>query len=198
MSGRLLRADARRNHDRLLAVAAATFAERGVEASLEDVAKHAEVGIGTLYRHFPTRDVLIEAVYRREVEQLCDGATELLATMAPDEALAQWMRRFVATKRGLAMALKSVISAESDLFAYTHQRVRAAIDSLVRAATQAGSIRSDVDPADLLRALSGICLFTDQAEWRQQACRITTLLMDGLRYRASASASPSASPNPGP
>lgn len=187
MSGRPLRADACRNRDRLLEVAGATFAERGCDASLEEIAKRACVGIGTLYRNFPNRDVLIEAVYRHEVEHLCDSSKELLDTLPPDEALAEWMRRFVAyvaTKRGLATALKSMISADSDLFAYTHQRVRMAITSLVEAGIQAGSIRADADPEDLLRALSGVCLVTDQPGWQEQACRISKLLMDGLRYGA--------------
>jgi AcrR family transcriptional regulator len=187
MSGRPLRADACRNRDRLLEVAAATFAEQGVDASLEEIAKRASVGIGTLYRHYPNRNVLIEAVYRNEVEHLCDSSVELLETLPPDEALAEWMRRFVAyvaTKRGLAMALKSMISADSDLFAYTHARVRAAITSLVDAGKSSGRIRPDADPDDLLRALSGVCMATDQPGWQEQACRISGLLMDGLRYGA--------------
>lgn len=187
MAGRPMRADACRNRDRLLAVAAEMFAERGVEASLEEIAKRAGVGIGTLYRHFPTRDALIEAVYRREVEQLCDAAPVLLETHPPDEALAEWMQRFVvyvANKRGLAMALKSVISADSELFAEAHARVRAAMGMLVDAAKEAGSIRGDVDPADLLRAVSGFCLMSDQSGPQEQVCRVTHLLMDGLRYGA--------------
>ena len=188
MTVRPLRADACRNRDRLIEVAATTFAERGVNASLEEVAKRAGVGIGTLYRHFPTRDALIESVYRLEVEHLCDSSIELLQTRPPDEALAEWMQRFVAyvaTKRGLAMALKSMISADSDLFAYTHLRVRTAISSLVEAGISSGRIRADVDPEDLLRALSGVCMVTDQPGWQQQACRISGLLMDGLRYGAA-------------
>lgn len=187
MTGRPLRADACRNRDRLLEVAGATFAERGVDASLEEIAKRAGVGIGTLYRHYPNRDALIEAVYRLEVEQLCDSSGELLATLPPDQALDEWMRRFVryvAAKRGLATALKSMVSADSDLFASTQQRIRTAITSLLEAASQAGSIRADVDPEDLMRALSGVCLVSDQPGWQEQACRISTLLMDGLRYGA--------------
>jgi AcrR family transcriptional regulator len=164
-----------------------------VDASLEEVAKRAGVGIGTLYRHFPTRDALVEAVYRREVEQLCDAASELLATRPADQALAEWMQRFVAyvaTKKGLATALKSVIAADSELFTYTHQRIRGAAESLVEAAARDGSIRSDVDPADLLRAMSGVCLVSSppgwqDAGWQEQACRVTRLLMDGLRYGAA-------------
>jgi AcrR family transcriptional regulator len=106
---RAQRCDAARNRDRLLEAASDAFAERGVDASLEDIAKRAGVGIGTLYRHFPTRDALVEGVYRHNVELLCAGADELRATEAPDEALAQWMQRFVAyvaSKKGLATYLK--------------------------------------------------------------------------------------------
>src|SRR3954463_12617639 len=115
---RAQRADACRNRDRLLEVASETFATCGIDASLEKIAKSACVGIGTLYRHYPTRDALVEAVYRHNVEQLCDGADQLRETLPPDQALEQWMQRFVAyvaSKKGLATYLKSVVSADSDL-----------------------------------------------------------------------------------
>src|SRR5580704_6119469 len=105
------RSDARRNRDRLVEVAAEAFAANGIDASLEDIARKAEVGVGTLYRHFPNRDALLEAVFRNNVDQLCDQADELLATLPPVEALGAWMKAFVAyvaSKRGLAMHLKSV------------------------------------------------------------------------------------------
>lgn len=187
---RVQRADARRNYDRLVEAAGDAFARDGVEASLEGIARDAGVGIGTLYRHFPSRDSLVEAVFRHNVAQVTGAADELLATLPPGEALAEWMQRFVAyvsTKKGLATHLKTVVSADSELFAYTHQQVDTAIRKLVEAAIAAGDIRSDVDPMDLLRALSGVCL-VDAPGWQQQACRITCLLMDGLRYRADSSA----------
>jgi AcrR family transcriptional regulator len=193
MCSRPLRADAARNRDRLLAVAASTFAEHGVDASLEEVAKRAGVGIGTLYRHFPTRDALVEAVYRREVEQLCDAASELLATRPADQALAEWMQRFVAyvaTKRGLAAHLKSVLAEDSELFTRTHERLSGVVDHLVAAAAQAGDIREDADAADVLRALSGVCLASDAPGWQEQACRISALLMDGLRFGAPSASAP--------
>jgi AcrR family transcriptional regulator len=182
------RADARRNRDRLLEVAGETFASRGVEASLEDVARTAGVGIGTLYRHFPTRDALIEEVYRHNVGLLCDGAEELKATLPPDEALAEWMQRFVAyvaTKKGLATYLKSVVSVDSELFTSTHQRVQETVEGLIAAAVDAGSIRSGVDGMDLLKGLSGVCLMSDQPGGAQHGANVAALLMDGLRYGAA-------------
>jgi AcrR family transcriptional regulator len=187
---RPLRADAQRNKDKLLTAAVAAFAEHGVDASLEDIARQAGVGIGTLYRHFPTRDCLMESVYRHQVELLCDAADDLVATETPDQALATWMERFVqhvATKRGMAMALKSVIGKDSELFAYCHGRIRASVKLLLDNAVKSGDIRSDVEAADLLKALSGICLVSDQPGWQDQARRLVGLLHDGLRYRAPGS-----------
>ena len=171
---RAQRADACRNRDRLLEVASAAFAEHGIETSLEAIAKEACVGIGTLYRH--------------NVELLCEGADELRATLPPDEALAQFMQRFVAyvaTKKGLAIYLKSVVAADSDLFQSSQARVQQTIAGLVQDAAAAGSIRPDVDGMDLLRALSGVCMMTDHPGGPEHGVRIATLLMDGLRYRAS-------------
>lgn len=184
---RAQRADARRNRDVLVAAAAGLFDESGVEAPLEEIARRAHVGIGTLYRHFPTRGVLVEAVYRREVEMLCDGVADLLRDTQPDAALAAWMRAFaeyVARKRGMAMALKSVLGADSELFTQSHQRIQAAIGTLVHAAIEAGTIRSDVEPADLLRAMGGICMAADTPGWADRTGRLVDLLMDGLRYGA--------------
>jgi AcrR family transcriptional regulator len=185
------RADARRNRDRLLATAAELFDERGIDAPLEEIARRAEVGIGTLYRHFPTRDALIEAVYRREVEVLCDPVPELLASNPADAALASWMRafaRYVPRKRGMATALKSMIGADSELFAESHDRIRTAIATLVGAAVAQGAIRDDVDAADLLRAMGGICMAADTGS-AEGTARLVDLLMDGLRYGAPAGAS---------
>lgn len=189
-AARPLRADAQRNHDALLEAASAAFAEKGVDTSLEDVAKRAGVGIGTLYRHFPTRDALIEAAYRRGVEQMCDVADELRASHDGDEALELWMQHFVgyvATKRGLANALKLSAGADhAELFAYVHDRIKTALGTLTDAAAATGRVRSDVDGMDLIRALSGICMVSDQGQ--QQAFRLISLLMDGLRFGAPANA----------
>ena len=184
---RPMRADARRNRDLLLATAAEVFAEKGVDAPLEEIARRAGVGIGTLYRHFPTRDALIEAVYRRELDLLCDGVDALLETNSTDVALAAWMHRFVeyvAKKRGMAMALKAVLGADSELFAYSHQRIRSSLGTLVDAAVQARTIRADVENEDLLRAMSGICMASDTPGWTDRSARLVDLLMDGLRYGA--------------
>ncbi len=184
-----MRADACRNRDRLLEVAADAFAKHGVDASLEDIARTAGVGVGTLYRHFPNRDALMEAVFRRNIDQLRDAALELMQTLPPDEALEQWMRRFVsyvATKKGLASHLKSVVAADSDLFAYSHDTMNKSMRMLIEAAAASGAIRDDVEPADVLRALSGVCLMAEGPSWQDQACRVSQLLVDGLRYRADA------------
>src|SRR3954469_16294977 len=162
------RKDAQRNRETLLRAASDAYGERGVDASLEDIPRRAGVGIGTLYRHFPTRDALNEAVYRREVEALCDGVEVLTESLPPVEALRAWMGSFamyVAKKRGMAMALKSALGPNNELFANSHRRITEAIRALVENAVQAGTIRPDADPDDLLRAMSGICMASDQPGW---------------------------------
>lgn len=186
MNCRPQRSDASRNRDRLLGVAADAFARDGVDASLERIARAADVGIGTLYRHFPTRDALIEAVYRHNVDALCAAAEELTAALPPDEALGEWMQRLVAygaTKKGLAAYLKSVAAADSDLFESAHTRVLQTLQALVAAAAAAGAVRADIDPGDLLRALGGVCLMADDSGHSEQGARLAALLMDGLRYQ---------------
>ncbi|MDQ6850999.1 MAG: TetR/AcrR family transcriptional regulator [Actinomycetota bacterium] len=181
------RADAARNHETLLAAASEAYGEKGVDASLEDIARRAGVGIGTLYRHFPTRDALNEAVYRREVEALCDGVDRRLEMHEPVDALSSWMREFavyVAKKRGMAMALKSALGPDSELFTESHRRIQAAITTLVTRAADSGAIRDDVDPGDLLRAMGGICMATDSPGWSERTGRLVDLLIDGLRYGA--------------
>ena len=185
---RTLRKDAQRNRDLLLAVAAEQFSEHSVDVPLEDVARAAGVGIGTLYRHFPTRGALVEAVYRREVEQLCDSADELLRTMSPEDALAAWMQNFAAyatAKRGLSAALKDMLSAEPELFTATRARIYAAADSVLSAAAKAGAIRPDIDSEDLIRGMGGICMATDAGASPDRTNKLMSLLLDGLRYGAS-------------
>jgi AcrR family transcriptional regulator len=182
------RADARRNFDALLVAARDAFAENGTEASLEDIARRAGVGIGTLYRHFPTREHLVEVVYRREVEGLCHAADELASHHPPDIALEQWMQRFVdyiATKRGLATSLRILLSTDSTLFSDVSGRVTLALRRLVEAAVADGSIRGDVDSSDVLHALSGIYSAPDSKDWRDRSRRLVSLLMDGLRFGAA-------------
>lgn len=184
---RAQRSDACRNRECLIRAASEAFAVHGVEASLEKIAKCAGVGVGTLYRHFPTRDALVEAVYRHNVDVLCEAAEELRATLPPDEALAEWMQRwvgYVATKKGLATYLKSVVSADSDLFESSFARVQATVNGLVEDAVAASTIRAGVDGMEILRALSGVCLMSDHPAGPEQGSKVAGLLMDGLRYGA--------------
>ncbi|CDN49543.1 TetR/AcrR family transcriptional regulator [Neorhizobium galegae] len=181
-----LRADARRNRDRLIEVAAAAFAENGVETSLEDIARQAGVGIGTLYRHFPSREHLVEVVYRRELESLATAATELAEKHTPDVALEEWMRRFVgyiATKRGMANSLRILMTSNSSLFSEGSGLIRGALESLLKTAGDKGCIRSDIETSDLLHALSSIYSIPESPEWRERSHRLIGLLMDGLRTR---------------
>jgi AcrR family transcriptional regulator len=185
-----LRADARRNRDALLEAAAAAFTEHGTDTSLEDIARRANVGIGTLYRHFASREVLVVATYERGVALLCDAAPMLLAEHPddPDVALELWMERFVeyiAAKRGLAGTLRATINKNDALFQQLRQRIQDAINSLIAAAEAAGRIRPGVQGDDLQRALGGICMASDAADWQEQSLRLVGLLMDGLRYGAA-------------
>jgi AcrR family transcriptional regulator len=192
---RPLRADAVRNRELLITAAAAAFAARGAEVPLEDIARDAGVGIGTLYRHFPTRDSLVESVYRHEVDVLVESADQLLATRSPDQALEEWMQLFVrhvATKRGMLSVLKPMMSSNATFFAETKGRATAAASKLLAAGVAAGTVRPDIDGADLLRAVGGICMSTDQ-ERTQASDRLVGLLFDGLRHGAAASSSAASS-----
>jgi AcrR family transcriptional regulator len=178
------RADARRNRDGLLEAAKAAFAEVGAEATLDEIARRAGVGIGTLYRHFPTRDAVVEAVYRREVQQLADAAPRLVESMAPAEALRAWMRLFIdyiAAKRVIAPALKSLVGGGSALYADSSARINEAMALLVDRARASGDIRPNADPADLLRALVGFAYVNSAPDWEASARRLIDLLIDGLR-----------------
>ena len=182
-----LRADAQRNREKLLTAAVDLFAEEGADVSLERVAKQAGVGIGTLYRHFPTREALIEAAYLVEVQRVCDAAVELLRDHPPDEALAEWMDRFVAyaaAKRGMGEALRSAVGSDSSLFTDTRARLVEAIATLLDAAVAAGTVRADVDAEDVLRAMGGVWSLPLEKGWQERARRMLGLLMDGLRYGA--------------
>jgi AcrR family transcriptional regulator len=188
-SGRTLRADARRNRERLLEVAVRAFSQDGPDVTLDAIAKEAGVGIGTLYRHFPTREALIEAAYRNELARLCDAAPDLLKEMPPDLATRTWMDRYIdymATKRGMADALRVVIASGGTPYAQSRDRLISAITALLRAGAAAGTLRSDVEPVDVFASLAGIALTAGEQAQRDQAGRLLDLLMDGLRYRASA------------
>jgi AcrR family transcriptional regulator len=178
------RADAQRNRDGLLEAAKAAFAEAGPEASLDEIARRARVGIGTLYRHFPTRDAIVEAVYRREVQQLADAAPRLADSLPPVEALRAWMRLFIdyiAAKKVIAPALKSLVGGGSALYADSGARITDAISLLVERAQASGDIRTDADSADLLRALIGFAYVNSAPDWEASALRLIDLLIDGLR-----------------
>jgi AcrR family transcriptional regulator len=183
---RPLRADAQRNRDKLLEAAVRAFSQAGPEAPLDAIARDAGVGIGTLYRHFPTRDALVEAAYRNELSRLCDAVPQLLSELPPHEALRTWMDRFIdymATKRGLADALRAVIASGGNPFAQSRDRLISAITELVDAGVAAGTLRADVAPADVMASLSGVSLAAGEPAQREQAGRLLDLLMDGLAPR---------------
>ena len=183
---RPLRADVRRNRDAIVASAARAFAERGPSASLEDIARDAGVGSATLHRHYPSRDTLIAAVYRRQIEDLCASADDLLACHPADEALAQWMRAVVShvlVRRGMAAALKAA-ACETRELGDIRATLRAAVTRLAAPAITRSLIRADTTADDILRALAAVCLFDGQPAARAQAIRLIDLFTDGLRYGA--------------
>jgi AcrR family transcriptional regulator len=186
------RADAIRNRERLLEAAKAVFSAGGPEASLEAVARAADVGIGTLYRHFATREALFEAVYRREVQQLAELAEQLKQEEEPVEALRHWLRSnvtFVATKRGMSSALALAAYKNPELYSYSFDRLKEAVRGLLDRAIATGEIRDDIGPEDLLRALVGMCYMHDQPGWQKSVLRLVDVFVDGLRNRPSSSQS---------
>jgi AcrR family transcriptional regulator len=193
------RADAIRNHERVLEAAKAVFSAGGSDASLEAVAKRAGVGIGTLYRHFPTREALFEAVYRREVQQLTELAEELKSEASPVDALRRWLRsnvEFVATKKGMLAALALTVHGSSELYAGTFERLTKAVGALLERAVAAGEIRADISPEDLLRALIGMCYMHDQPGWQKSVLRLLDVFVDGLRVQTHADAKVSVKSKP--
>jgi AcrR family transcriptional regulator len=182
-----MRADARRNRERLLDVAVRSFSLDGPDVPLESIAKAAGVGIGTLYRHFPTREALVEAAYRNELDRLSSAVPDLLAAEPADQALRAWMSLFVdymVTKRGMADALRAVIASGGNPFAHSRDMLMSAITRLLEAGAKESSIRADVPPEDVLAVLSGVTLTAGDPEKRDQAQRLLDLLVDGLRHRA--------------
>ena len=185
------RADAVRNRERVLEAAKAVFSAGGAEASLEAVARRAGVGIGTLYRHFATREALYEAVYRREVEQLGELAEQLKNEARPVDGLRRWLSanvEFVATKKGMAAALALAAHGSPELHSYTFVRLTRAVGALLDRAVAAGEIRADVGPEDLLRALVGMCYLHDQPGWQSNVLRLMNVFVDGLRVQPKARA----------
>src|SRR5215469_4482351 len=178
------RADAQRNRARILEIAKRAFTRSGANVSLDDVARQARIGAGTLYRHFPTRDALLEAVYRTEVEKLAAAEREFVESMPPVEALRAWMLLFVdyiATKELIAPALNNMVGGPSKLFEASGNHIKGAIDSLVKRAIKSGDIRPDLDPVDLLRALIGVSNVASAPDWVQSARRLVDILILGSR-----------------
>jgi AcrR family transcriptional regulator len=183
-SERKPRADAQRNRERILEVAKEAFARSGANTSLDDIAKQAGVGPGTLYRHFPTRDELLAAVYQTEVERLAAAERKFTETMPPAEALRAWMLLFVdyiAAKQIIAPALNTLVGGPSKLFEGSRSQIQGAIDSLVHRAIKSGEIRKDLVPFDLLRALIGVSHVASGPDWRQSARRLVDILITGSR-----------------
>ena len=178
------RADSLRNREHLLAAAKSAFGEAGVEAALEEVARRAGVGIGTLYRHFPTRAALLAAVYRRELDQLAEAADQLLIGKTPAEALEQWFEvliGYMATKRVVGPALRADPGEGAQVFASGGKSIRDSLGKLAAAAAQAGEIRADLDEDDLQRLLMAFAQGYDRPGWEEGARRMLSILMAGLR-----------------
>src|SRR5271169_2700386 len=178
------RTDAQQNRERILEAAKEAFTRSGANTSLDDVAKEAGVGAGTLYRHFPTRDALLEAVYRTEVEKLAAAERKLAATMPPLEALRAWMLLFVdyiETKQIIAPALNTLVGGPSKIFEASGDLIKGAIHALVKRAVKSGDIRPDLDPLDLLRALVGVSNVASGPDWTQSAKRLVEILILGSR-----------------
>lgn len=182
--GRKPRADAQRNRERILEVAKQAFTRSGADTSLDDIAKQASVGPGTLYRHFPTREELLKAVYRTEMEQLAAAEQKLAETLPPVEALRAWLLLFVdavATKQIIAPALNALVGDSKKVFEASYAQVHDALRALVKRAVKSGDIRKDLDPIDLLRALVGVSNVASSPEWQQSARRLVDILIAGSR-----------------
>ena len=178
------RADAQRNRVRILEVAKEAFTRSGANASLDDIANQADVGPGTLYRHFPSRDALLEAVYQTEVEKLAATEGEFARTMAPIEALRAWMLLFIdyiATKKIIAPALNALIGGPSKVVEASLAQIHEAIRALVNRAIKSGDLREDVEPIDLLKALVGVAFTSSSPDWQQSARRLVDILIIGSR-----------------
>ena len=179
------RADSARNRQLLIDAAKAGFSGVGLDVSLEEIARRAGVGIGTLYRHFPSREAIVEAVYRREVEHLAEAVPQLLQTSPAGEALHKWMHLFVdfiATKRIIAPSLAAAAVRTST--PTSAELITSAISTLVKRAIASGDVRKDIDPSDLLRAMLGVSYGNPDAGWEASARRLIDILMDGLRRKS--------------
>ena len=178
------RTDAQRNRERILEVAKEAFTRFGADASLDDIARQAGVGPGTLYRHFPARQELLQAVYRSELEKLAAAAQKFAQTMPPIEALRAWLLLFVdgiATKQLIAPAVNTLVGDPKKVFEASYAQVHEAIRALVKRAIRSGDIRKDLDPLDLLRALVGVANVATSPDWQQSARRLVDILITGSR-----------------
>jgi AcrR family transcriptional regulator len=182
------RVDAQRNRERILGVAKREFTRLGANASLEELAKKAGVGPGTLYRHFPTRENLLVAVYRSEMEKLAAAERNLADTVSPVEALRAWLLLFVdavETKRIIAPVLNTLVGDPKKVFEVSYVQIHEALRALVRRAIKNGDMRKDLDPIDLLRAIVGVSNVSASPDWRQSAKRLVDILITGARPRSS-------------
>ena len=182
--GRKPRADAQRNRERILEIAKQAFTRSGADTSLDDIAKRAGVGPGTLYRHFPTREELLKAVYRNELENLATAGEKFAETMPPVEALRAWLLLFVdavAAKQIIAPALNTLVGDHKKVFEASYAQVHEAIRRLVKRAVKSGDIRKDLDPSDLLRVLVGVANVASSPDWQQSATRLVDILIAGSR-----------------
>jgi AcrR family transcriptional regulator len=180
--GRKPRADAQRNRERILEVAKQAFTRSGADTSLDDIAKQAGVGPGTLYRHFPMREELLKAVYRNELENLATAEEKFAETMPPVEALRAWLLLFVdavAAKQIIAPALNTLVGDHKKVFEASYAQMHEAIRRLVKRAVKSGDIRKDLDPMDLLRALVGVANVASSPDWQQSARRLVDILLSG-------------------
>jgi len=183
-AGRKPRADAQQNRERILEAAKEAFKRSGATTSLDDIAKQAGVGPGTLYRHFPTREELLTAVYRTEVEKLAAAEQKFAENLPPVEALRAWMLLFVdyiAAKQIIAPALNALVGDPKKIFEASYAQIWEAIRTLVRRAIESGDIREDLDPIDLLRALIGVANIATSPDWQQSARRLVDILIMGSR-----------------
>lgn len=180
------RADARRNHERILTAALESLTTSG-EVSFNAIARKAQVGVGTVYRHFPSPEALVLAVYRREVRHLVDVVPVLLKKHTPQQAFRVWtghLARYMITKRGLAEALRSADTSTDELFASAYETMLGAVATLLEANVRAGSVRADLDPSTVLRALGGLLYLNPKGDWRSQTADLTDLLWTGMRAEA--------------
>jgi AcrR family transcriptional regulator len=178
------RADGERNRARLIAAAKHAFAEGGAAASLEQIAREADVSIATLYRHFPTRDELISAVYQQEVSTLIEAADQLMTEREPAAALREWLMLFVEfldAKHGMAAAMDTLIGGPETLYSRTPHRLDFPIKALVAGGVATGVFRDDFEPHDLLRALAGVAHVRPNKNWKQSAIRMVDILLKGMQ-----------------